>query len=271
MTSSNKRDRELARLKRSRQIEKAEQRIQRKRQLSLSVIIGGAFVVVAGFLFFNSGRDVAVPSASPTPTVTASPTPTPSALEICADGEIPTPNQNPEQWSEAPAASINSGNATWNLTTNCGDIVIELLPSLAPQTVSSMAFLTEAGYFNNTLCHRMTTQGLFVLQCGDPTATGAGGPGYQFKDENLPEEAQNNYPRGTVAMANSGPGTNGSQFFIVFADTTLGANYTIFGRVVEGLDIVEEIAQLGTNNVNNVGDGNPIQPIGIVSAEVVKG
>jgi peptidyl-prolyl cis-trans isomerase B (cyclophilin B) len=102
---------------------------------------------------------------------------------------------------------------------------------------------------------------LYVLQCGDPTATGSGGPGFAFRDENLPAEGVNNYPAGTVAMANSGPGTNGSQFFLVFADTTLGANYTVWGMITQGLDIVKAIARAGVKGGG--ADGTPNQPISI--------
>jgi peptidyl-prolyl cis-trans isomerase B (cyclophilin B) len=115
-----------------------------------------------------------------------------------------------------------------------GSIVISLLGNKAPITVTQMTTLARGGYFDDTSCHRLTTQGLFVLQCGDPTATGTGGPNFTYRDENLPQASANNYPAGTVAMANSGPGTNGSQFFLVFADTTLGPNYTIGETSLKG-------------------------------------
>jgi peptidyl-prolyl cis-trans isomerase B (cyclophilin B) len=145
--------------------------------------------------------------------------------------------------------------------TNCGNIVVTTVGSKAPITVTQLATLARGGFFNNTLCHRLTTQGLYVLQCGDPTATGSGGPNFTYRDENLPTDSLNNYPVGTVAMANSGPGTNGSQFFLVFADTTLGANYTIWGTITEGLDIVRAIAKAGVKGGG--ADGAPNQPIAI--------
>jgi peptidyl-prolyl cis-trans isomerase B (cyclophilin B) len=145
--------------------------------------------------------------------------------------------------------------------TNCGNIVVTTVGSKAPITVTQLATLARGGFFNNTLCHRLTTQGLYVLQCGDPTATGSGGPNFTYRDENLPTDSLNNYPAGTVAMANSGPGTNGSQFFLVFADTTLGANYTIWGTITEGLDIVRAIAKAGVKGGG--ADGAPNQPIAI--------
>jgi peptidyl-prolyl cis-trans isomerase B (cyclophilin B) len=127
-----------------------------------------------------------------------------------------------------------------------------------------MSYLANKGYFDSSPCHRLTTQGIFVLQCGDPTASGSGGPAWQVPDENLPKGSGNIYPAGTVAMANSGPNTNGSQFFIVYEDNSrLGANYTIWGKVIKGLDIVKTIAGLGSNNSNGPGDGAPNQAITI--------
>jgi len=150
---------------------------------------------------------------------------------------------------------------TFTFVTNCGNIVVTTVGSKAPITLTQLSTLARGGYFNNSLCHRLTTKGLYVLQCGDPTATGGGGPNFTYRDENLPAEGLNNYPAGTVAMANSGPGTNGSQFFLVFADTTLGSNYTIWGTVTQGLDIVKAIAKVGVKGGG--ADGAPNQPIEI--------
>ena len=157
---------------------------------------------------------------------------------------------------------------TFTFVTNCGNIVVTTVGSKAPITLTQLSTLARGGYFNNSLCHRLTTKGLYVLQCGDPTATGGGSPNFTYRDENLPAEALNNYPAGTVAMANSGPGTNGSQFFLVFADTTLGANYTIWGTVTQGLDIVKAIAKAGVKGGG--ADGAPNQPIEIRRVSVSK-
>ena len=147
------------------------------------------------------------------------------------------------------------------LQTNCGNIVIETFAKAAPVTITVMSQLAKGGYFNKTLCHRLTTEGIFVLQCGDPTATGSGGPTFRYRDENLPLAAENNYPEGSVAMANSGPNTNGSQFFLVYKDTTLGPNYTLWGKIVSGLEIVKYIAQGGVKDGGV--DGAPLRTIGI--------
>ena len=164
--------------------------------------------------------------------------------------------------------------ATLILNTNCGTITATLFTKQAPQTTTNITTLANAKYFNGTLCHRLTTDGLFVLQCGDPTAQGGGSPGgwVGYKEENLPKAGAKNYPAGTLAMANGGPGTNGSQFFLVYADTQLDPDYTIFGRITSGLDIVKKIAEVGAYKVQSDGqayyapDGFPIQLIAIERA-----
>ena len=166
---------------------------------------------------------------------------------------------------------------TMTIDTNCGAIVISMLTAKAPLTITKLSALAKAKYFDLTFCHRLTTEGLFVLQCGDPTASGSGNPtGWKgYKDENLPANKANNYPIGTVAMANSGAGTNGSQFFIIYADTTLGPNYTIWGKVTKGLDLVKKIGEVGAYKLNPsdnqpyyATDGYPIQTIEIRKVSV---
>ncbi len=140
------------------------------------------------------------------------------------------------------------------LHTTQGLIVIRALTKQAPCTTFSFRFLAQRSYFTGTHCHRLTLQGIYVLQCGDPTGTGSGGPGYRFNDENL---AGATYPAGTVAMANAGPNTNGSQFFFVWKNTTLAPDYTPFGRVVAGMDVLRKIAAAGDDSQNGPGDGYP--------------
>lgn len=135
---------------------------------------------------------------------------------------------------------------TITLKTNCGDIVIAAFGTKAPLTVTSEVYLANRGYYNNSICHRIVTSGIFIIQCGDPTASGSGGPQWTVPDENLPTGTGNTYPAGTVAMANSGPNTNGSQFFFTYKDgSQLGPNYTIWGKVTKGLDILNYIASKG--------------------------
>jgi peptidyl-prolyl cis-trans isomerase B (cyclophilin B) len=145
------------------------------------------------------------------------------------------------------------------LNTTQGKIVFSALTAAAPCTTYSFRFLAQGGYFNKTHCHRLTTQGIYVLQCGDPTGTGSGGPGYSFNDENL---AGATYPAGTVAMANAGPNTNGSQFFICWKDTTLAPDYTPFGVVTQGMNVLQKIAAAGDDQQNGPGDGYPTLFVG---------
>jgi peptidyl-prolyl cis-trans isomerase B (cyclophilin B) len=177
----------------------------------------------------------------------------------------PTPEAAPAV--ELPNAGITESNkASITFTTNQGEIVIETTPALAPLTVNAIAALAQKNYFDNTICHRLTTEGIFVLQCGDPTGTGTGGPGFNIPDENLPQPTENNYPAGTVAMANAGPGTSGSQFFLVYQDTTLGPDYTIWGSITSGLDILQTIASAGV--VDGGADGAPLTGVTIESTKV---
>lgn len=249
MSSSNKRERQLARAKRERQLARATT-AKKNRSVYLPAALVLLVALVIGWNQFNGNQSSAQPTKSNTPNI------------FCS--EAPVGISTPMSFKKPAKVELTEESYQWLLNTNCGQIVVELDHKAAPKTVKSMLFLTEQNYFNSTPCHRVTTSGLYVLQCGDPTGTGTGGPGYQFEDENLPEQKDNNYPAGTVAMANSGPGTNGSQFFIVYDDTTLGANYTIFGRVVQGLNIVKEIAKQGASSGT---DGAPIQPIGIDTAD----
>ncbi|MFA7322965.1 MAG: peptidylprolyl isomerase, partial [Candidatus Nanopelagicales bacterium] len=178
-----------------------------------------------------------------------------------------TTTATPQTFAKAPAPDSSIATDTSiTLTTNCGPIVVQTLPKQAPATVTSEVFLAKKGYYDQTPCHRLTTDGIYVLQCGDPTGTGSGGPGYSVPDENLPQGTGVNYPAGTVAMANAGSGTSGSQFFIVYQDTTLPASYTIWGKVTAGLDVVKQIAAAGVNGGG--ADGPPLQPVVIEQATV---
>ncbi len=151
------------------------------------------------------------------------------------------------------------------IQTSKGDITIELFNNDAPKTVANFLTLVNKGFYDNVIFHRVISG--FMIQGGDPTGTGRGGPGYQFADELDPKAAsyQAGYVRGTVAMANSGPNTNGSQFFIMHQDYPLDHNYTIFGRVVTGLEVVDAIATSKTDATDR-----PLEEIKIKKAEVVE-
>ena len=165
---------------------------------------------------------------------------------------------------DAPPADPASGTIDVVMTTSAGEIPITLDADRAPCTVGSFLSLAEQGYFDETSCHRLTTQGIFVLQCGDPSATGRGGPGYSYADE---LDGTETYPAGTVAMANAGANTNGSQFFLVFADTELPPSYTVFGQMdASGIEAVKAVAMDGV--AGGGPDGTPATAVTIESVQV---
>ncbi|MDO5499923.1 MAG: peptidylprolyl isomerase [Propionibacteriaceae bacterium] len=148
-----------------------------------------------------------------------------------------------------------TGETTLTLNMNEGPVTITMDRSATPCTAHSFEALARQGFFDDTQCHRLADSGSFVLQCGDPTGTGRGGPGYRFADEVTSDMT---YPAGAVAMANAGPDTNGSQFFLVFEDTQLPPNYTVFGHLDEAsLGVVARIAVEGQDGSNPDGTGKP--------------
>jgi peptidyl-prolyl cis-trans isomerase B (cyclophilin B) len=272
VSSSNKRERDLARAKFERQQQRRaqEKAARRRRNQIIAVGAGLAVVVVAVGALLLSSRDNADPAAAtptPTPTASSSPStsgsPSPSTSPVACT-EAPEPTTKTQTWTAPPGTPLKPKSQYFiKLETNCGDIDIEI-DQAAPKTADSMIFLANQGYYTDSDCFRLTTEGLFVLQCGSPTNNGQGGPGYTVPDENLPEAGTDNYPEGTVAMANAGAGTSGSQFFIVYKNTTLPPNYTIWGKVVSGLDVVQKVAAAGVQGGG--ADGTPAQPIVITKA-----
>ena len=152
------------------------------------------------------------------------------------------------------------------LRTSVGDVDVVLDAEAAPCAVHSLLHLVQAGYYLDTPCHRLVTRGIFVLQCGDPTGTGQGGPGYRFTEEGL-QDAE--YPRGTVAMVNNGPDTTGSQFFLVYDDSPLPAQYTPVGTIgADGLAVLDAVAAAGTGAVTPAGSTPPLVPVQILGVDV---
>lgn len=192
----------------------------------------------------------------------------PSAInEVSCTEAPPLPDQLPTfSLTQAPAAAAPDL-ATVELGTNCGPVTLELDGAAAPQTVASFLLLADSAFYEDSPCHRLVDGGTQVLQCGDPTGTGRGGPGYTFGIENAPADGV--YPRGTIAMARSqDPDSNGSQFFIVYGDTTLpleGGGYSIFGRVTDGMEIIDYIAAQGVDGGGI--EGMPAQQISILDVE----
>jgi peptidyl-prolyl cis-trans isomerase B (cyclophilin B) len=272
-----------------------QERARRWTAISLAIVVVIGLAVGGYFVFRGGGKpaqaaaspsasatvSASTPSASASSTPSASPSPSPSG-SLSASASAPAVAAGTAKgtcaYTASPPVSRNVGRppakpdkkATYVATihTNRGSIVINLRNSAAPCTVNSFVYLAVKKYFSQTNCHRLTTSGIFVLQCGDPTGTGSGGPGYKFNDENL---AGAKYPAGTVAMANAGPNTNGSQFFLVYKNTTgLQPNYTPFGTIVSGLKIVQNVAKAGSDNANGPGDGHPKEKVVISSVTIKK-
>ncbi|MEV4342580.1 peptidylprolyl isomerase [Streptomyces sp. NPDC049590] len=279
MVSQEQRRRQLAREKFLRQQQRRTE-ARRKARLRNSVIASVLGVVVIGSVALyttgvlkdddkktNAGAEV-TPGATPSTSPSAPASKAPDPCEKPAAGSV-----KKLSWKKEPAMTIDtSAKYTLKLATTCGDIGVALKTSAAPHTVNSFDFLAGQGYFDHTKCHRLTTQGIYVLQCGDPQGTGAGGPGYTLPDENLKDKSLKNstYPAGTVAMANTGQAhTGGSQFFLVYKDSPLPPRYTPFGTVdAAGMKVLEKIAAAGENT--GAGDGAPNATVVIDKASVVK-
>lgn len=263
-------EKQLAQSRARRDAARRERRGRRRILLAAAgVIVLVAAIVGASMLFGDDDPDETAPTGEPSvpATVSAAPTTAPSAAPsrasaapttgpssapAVADGPCPAPTDAPTpdtslQYDQPPPADDVADTVTATITTTCGDITVELDGAAAPQTVANFAFLAEEGYYVGTPFHRVMAD--FVIQGGDPTGTGSGGPGYSFDDElDLAEEVvaanEGLYPRGTVAMANSGPDSNGSQFFVVQDDPgyAFPPDYAVFGTVVDGMDVVDDIA-----------------------------
>jgi len=259
---TNVQRREQAKRKLERQLVRRAERAKRRRVIALAATVI-AVVVVAGGAYFlattdfsdNTGDDAAAGSST-------APAPIEIPTEVKALPTRPTPIADPatcdyrasaepasKEGTKAPEGSAPaSGTATATIKANIGELKLTLDRALAPCAVNSFVNLVKQGYYDGSTCHRIGTEGLQMLQCGDPTGTGSGGPGYAFDNETWPELT---YGRGYLAMANAGgtgagEGTNGSQFFIVYGDAQLSPDYTVFGSIDEaGLKLVDEVARAG--------------------------
>ncbi|MER7839571.1 peptidylprolyl isomerase [Streptomyces sp. NPDC096040] len=271
MVSQEQRRRQLAREKFLRQQQRRTS-ARRKSRMRNSVIASVLAVIVIGVVvIYTTGalKNDAKANASSQTTPSATPTSkAPDPCEKAAAGSV-----KKLSWKKEPAMTIDtSADYTMKLATTCGDIDIALKTAAAPHTVNSFDFLASKGYFDHTKCHRLTTNGIYVLQCGDPTGTGSGGPGYTIPDENLKDKSLKGgvYPAGTIAMANTGQKhTGGSQFFLVYQDSQLPASYTPFGTVdAAGLKVLKKIAAAGEST--GAGDGAPNATVVINKATVTK-
>jgi len=287
VASTRKRERALARAKAERQVVRRAEAARRRRQwqagtaaaISVAVLTAGAVWAAGGF------------DADPPVPADCAWTPRDEATNTdLRDVGTPPTRQIPK-----------SGSKTMTITTNLGVVEAQLDLAKAPCTAASFSYLADKKFFDGSRCHRLTNSGIYVLQCGDPSATGRGGPTYQFADENLPQAdpaaspsapasadpsastdpaasaspsapaGPNLYSRGVLAMANSGPGTNGSQFFIVYQDgSALEPKYSVFGVVTRGLDLVDRVAQAGIVDASgqSATDGAPKSEVSIQSLTV---
>jgi peptidyl-prolyl cis-trans isomerase B (cyclophilin B) len=270
VASSKTRQRKLARAKVERQLVRRASKARRTRQVQAASAAGVVAVLAVVIGLWAGG----VFSSKPAPPVTET-----CAWSTPADTSALTNVGKPPTSGEP-----RTGTEAMTLTTDQGTIAISLDLAKAPCAGSSFKYLAGKNFFNNTICHRLTTSGIFVLQCGDPKGTGSGGPAYTFADENLPAPAASapptaaasasasasaapsasapatvTYARGTVAMANSGPDSNGSQFFIVYKDSQMQPNYSVIGTVTSGLDVVDKVAAGGAVDANGAAtsDGKP--------------
>lgn len=185
----------------------------------------------------------------------------PAECEYVANGEASRKVELPPMTDVA-----HTGTVEFTVNTNEGPVPITMDRAAAPCTINSFASLAKQGFYDDTQCHRLSDAGLAMLQCGDPTGSGSGGPGYSFADELSDDTA---YPAGTVAMANAGEDTNGSQFFLVFRDSALPPNFTVFGHMdPEGVAVVERIAADGHDSSYGDGTGRPNNPAKILTVKL---
>lgn len=243
----------------------------------IATLIGAIALIALGtFLFqrFGGDDDSENPSnQSASGTEIAAQTGSPAVMSAsasgCWDAEPTTTSGDPPQWTEAPHQVIDPAKTyTATIETTAGTIMVDLAQDRAPVTVNNFVCLSRAGYYDNTPFHRIMLD--FMIQGGDPTGTGTSGPGYQFADE-LPQ-GETPYVRGTLAMANSGPDTNGSQFFIVHQDRPAGfpSNYAIFGQVTQGLEIVDALAAMPVTDNGRGEMSAPTDDVRIVSVTIAE-
>ncbi|MFF7392886.1 peptidylprolyl isomerase [Streptomyces scabiei] len=280
MVSQDQRRRQLAREKflRQQQRRTSARRKARVRNAAIAsvlgvILVGSVALYTTDVLKGDDKKDNVSADASASP----SPSKAPDPCEKPAEGKV-----KELTFKKEPALTIDkTAKYTMDLQTTCGSIPITMDAAKAPRTVNSFDFLVNKGYLDHTKCHRLTTEGIYVLQCGDPQGTGTGGPGYTIPDENLkdPRLKGDVYPAGTVAMANqfnaqTGQGKNsgGSQFFLVTQDSPLPANYTPFGTVSkDGMKVLKKIADAGAQPADpQTGNTAPNATVVINKATVKK-
>jgi peptidyl-prolyl cis-trans isomerase B (cyclophilin B) len=291
---TNEQRRATAKRKLERQLERRAAKERKRRIYTIvgssvaALVVIGAIVATVVVTNRDSGSQSASAATSTPTSATSAASSAPGQLPAFAapanlgancqyppsTGEKASKQNNPPRTGKVPT---DPPQVSASMTTNQGNIGLQLDNAKSPCTVNSFASLAQQGFFNDTPCHRLTTsEGLAVLQCGDPTGQGTGGPGYQFDNEYPTNQFQPDdpelqepvvYPRGTLAMANAGPGTNGSQFFLVYKDSHLPPNYTVFGTIDQtGLATLDKIAAAGTADGSQ--DGKPKDDVQVKSIQL---
>jgi len=270
---TNKQRREAAQRRLQRQLERRDE-LARKRRRNLGLVATAvAVAVVVGAALLLSGLlrgDDDDASADPTPSGSAAATTNADGTVTCTYSPDQSGNTNLTDVGTPPdpEATPTEGTSTLLMSTDQGDLTLTLDRAKAPCAAASFTFLAEQKFFDGSTCHRLVNQENFgVLQCGDPTGTGSGGPTYKYAEE---VSADTTYPRGTIAMAKtSEPNTTGSQFFLCFVDTQLPPEYTVVGTVDEaGIKVLETVAAGGIKDVGPTGDGAPAVPVNIETLAV---
>jgi peptidyl-prolyl cis-trans isomerase B (cyclophilin B) len=288
VATKKERQRKLARDAHQRRMERRQQQLRRQRFWAVGsvaaimiVAVGFGLAALLGAFSPSKAKPAAdkssAPAASATPLASATPSPSNTAALVDGKCQYIKGGTAARTVSLPPAAPDTKATYAATIATNRGNVVIDLMNSGAPCTVNSFVSLADQKYFNKTPCHRLTTaaSGIFVLQCGDPSGTGEGVPGYGFGTENTGSLKVSGstavYPAGVVAMANTGqPDSNGSQFFLVYQNTNLPPDYTPFGTIVSGLNIIQNVAKAGSDNSNGSGDGHPKEKVEIESVTISK-
>lgn len=280
MTDNRKRGEEsLAKLEREL---KSRDRAEKSRPVKIAAAAAAAILLIVGGIWFLASRDSGeeITASDETTTSAEAPTVEPlamtraTALPDTVTCEYPEAGDASREISTPPTDDVSAtGTVSVTLNTGQGPIGMELDRTVAPCTVNAVEHFADEGFYDDTVCHRLTTSGIFVLQCGDPSGTGAGGPGFQFANEyptdELTEPAATPviYPRGSIAMANAGADTNGSQFFLNYQDSPLAPDYTYFGQISEeGLATLDQIAATGVEG--GAADGAPAEEVRIETATV---
>jgi peptidyl-prolyl cis-trans isomerase B (cyclophilin B) len=266
---TNKQRREAAQRHLQRQLQRrAEQARKRRRNLLIGsvaltvLVVAGAAAIIAGIGTGNPRTAAAGSSTAAGSTAAGDGTD-----GNCAYTKDSSGNPNLKDVGTPPSQVPTSGSTAVTMTTNFGAVPLTLDHAEAPCATESFVYLAQKKFFDNTICHRETSsEGLKVLQCGDPSGTGSGGPSYQYKTHVTGKET---YPRGTIAMANSGQGFDGSQFFLVYGNSQLPPNYTVIGTIsAPGLKVLDTIAANGNDGANGPGDGAPKKKVTITSMTV---